>query len=40
MLTSFVENIETIKEKYRQVDIQCEAFVDKTAYFLTGFENI
>ena len=27
-LTSFVENIETIKEKYRQVDIQCEDFVD------------
>lgn len=28
MLTVFTENIEKIKEKYRQVDIQCEDFVD------------
>ena len=27
-LSSFLENIEAIKEKYRQIDIQCEDFVD------------
>lgn len=28
VLSSFIQNIEAIKEKYRQVDIQCEDFVD------------
>lgn len=27
-LASFIERIESIKEKYRQVDVQCEDFVD------------
>ena len=27
-LSTFIKNIETIKEKYRQVDIQCEDFID------------